>query len=91
MEWKWENKAFSFFNNNLCELFPCHKTEDPENFNCIFCYCPLYVLDDKCGGSLSYNENGVKDCRACDLPHVRDNYGYVIRKCSDVTAIMKDK
>ena len=48
----WEGKHYSYFSNKECEYFPCHKGADPENFNCLFCYCPLYALGDKCGGDL---------------------------------------
>ena len=64
-----EKKAYSFFCNAECEYFPCHKTNDPENFNCLFCYCPLYALGDQCGGNFTYTENGVKDCSNCMIPH----------------------
>ena len=47
----WEGKHYSYFSNKECEYFPCHKGADPENFNCLFCYCPLYALGDKCGGN----------------------------------------
>ena len=40
----WEGKQYSFFCHKECEFFPCHETKDPENFNCLFCYCPLYAL-----------------------------------------------
>ena len=46
-----EKKAYSFFCNAECEFFPCHKTNDLENFNCLFCYCPLYALGENCGGN----------------------------------------
>ena len=26
-----------FFRNPDCQFFPCHPTNDPENFNCLFC------------------------------------------------------
>ena len=35
---------YSFFNHKECEYFPCHETAHPEEFNCLFCYCPLYTL-----------------------------------------------
>ena len=40
----WEAKHYAFFQNRDCEYFPCHKVKDEENFNCLFCYCPLYAL-----------------------------------------------
>ena len=44
---KWEGKHYSFFQNTQCEYFPCHKTDKPEDFNCIFCYCLIFLHD--CG------------------------------------------
>ena len=32
---------YKFFQHKDCEFFPCHKTNKPEDFNCLFCYCPL--------------------------------------------------
>ncbi len=81
--------SYRFFNNNKCEYFPCHKTNDPENFNCLFCYCPLYALKDKCGGNFRYTEKGIKDCTNCTLPHKRDNYDYIIGKFQDIVEITK--
>ena len=51
--------GFSFFRNVECEYFPCHKVDNKENFNCLFCYCPLYLLE-KCGGNFSFTDKGVK-------------------------------
>lgn len=64
-----------FFRNEECEFFPCHKVNDREGFNCLFCYCPLYPYED-CGGNYSINDKGIKDCSECSLPHY--NYDYVI-------------
>ena len=49
-----EECHYSFFQHTQCEFFPCHKTAKPEDFNCLFCYCPLYALGDSCGGNYSY-------------------------------------
>ena len=49
----WEGKEYSYFSHKKCEYFPCHKNADPDDFNCLFCYCPLYALGDKCGGEFS--------------------------------------
>ena len=73
----WEGKHYAFFSNKECECFPCHAGADPENFNCLFCYCPLYALGDKCGGNFRMTEKGIKDCTNCQLPHKAQNYGYV--------------
>ena len=83
------NQKYKFFNHKDCEYFPCHKTNDPDNFNCLFCYCPLYALKDKCGGNFRYTDNGIKDCSNCFLPHRRDNYDYIIRKFQDIINITK--
>ena len=39
-----------FFQNTECEFFPCHQGISKEEFNCLFCYCPLYALGKECGG-----------------------------------------
>ncbi len=60
-----EECHYSFFQHKECEFFPCHKTDHPEDFNCLFCYCPLFALGKKCKGNFRYTENGVKDCSNC--------------------------
>jgi len=72
--------SFSFFQNKDCEYFPCHEVKNCENFNCLFCYCPLYFLGDRCGGNFTYTRNGIKDCSNCTLPHSPGGYDYVINK-----------
>ena len=59
---------YSFFQNTDCEYYPCHKVADSENFNCLFCYCPLYHKAD-CPGIPEKLPNGIKDCTNCTLPH----------------------
>ena len=70
--------CYDFFQNSQCEYFPCHAGADPENFNCLFCFCPLYALGDRCGGSFTYTEEGIKDCSRCLKPHLRENYTKII-------------
>lgn len=84
-----QNYNYAFFQNTNCEYFPCHKLNDPNQFNCIFCYCPLYALGDKCGGSFSYTKNGIKDCSKCTLPHIKSNYNMIIEKVRLVMDLVK--
>ena len=56
----WEGKNFSFFSHKQCEYYPCHEGADAEQFNCLFCYCPLYALGEKCGGNFRITEDGIK-------------------------------
>lgn len=79
----WEGKHFSFFQNKECEYFPCHKVESTEEFNCLFCYCPLYARGEKCGGNYRILGNGVKDCSECIKPHLKNNYGEIIEKLNN--------
>lgn len=76
---EWEGKGFACFTNRACEYFPCHKV-DPEEFNCLFCFCPLYAYGKRCGGNFLYLENGAKDCSACAFPHKRGNYGRMMER-----------
>ena len=83
-----EGKHYSFFQNRECEYFPCHKGADPENFNCLFCYCPLYMLGPDCGGNFRYTEKGIKDCTGCLIPHLPENYGRITGKFGQIAASM---
>ena len=87
----WEGKHYSYFQNRDCEFFPCHKGADGENFNCLFCYCPLYALGDKCGGAFRYTESGRKDCTGCLFPHRQENYGKVNARFEDIAALAAKK
>ena len=84
-----QNGNYAFFQNTQCEYFPCHKTAHPEDFNCLFCYCPLYALGKKCGGNFAYTENGIKDCSECLTPHKRDNYGYITGRYREIMDMVK--
>lgn len=77
---------YDFFQNRECEYFPCHAGADPDNFSCLFCFCPLYALGDKCGGNFTYTAAGIKDCSGCRIPHCRENYGKI---CEKLTAVME--
>ncbi len=80
---------YKFFCNRECEYFPCHKNADPERFNCLFCYCPLYALGEKCGGNFRWTAAGIKDCTECTVPHDPDNYGYITGRFSEISELVK--
>ena len=92
---KLEN-SHRFFNNHSCKYFPCHNTPDcmtNSQFNCLFCFCPLYHLDD-CGGKFTYSKtesaeiNSIKLCMDCHLPHMPEYYDIIIdklRNCQEIT------
>lgn len=79
----WRGKEYFFFSHKDCEYFPCHETENPDLFNCLFCFCPLYCLGDRCGGSFQYFGD-IKDCSGCKIPHSPDSYGYIMRRFPDI-------
>ena len=87
----WRDKHYAFYCNRDCECFPCHETADPESFNYLFCWCPLYALGEKCGGNFRYTEKGVKDCSHCLFPHVRNNYGRVMERFGEVAKLAARK
>ena len=80
-------KHYQFFQNRECEYFPCHKGVPEEDFNCLFCYCPLYTLGDKCGGSFTYTEAGIKSCEGCSFPHRRENYAALLKHFPELRAL----
>ena len=79
----------SFFQNRECEYFPCHAGSDAADFNCLFCYCPLYALGDRCGGNFSYTEQGLKDCSNCLRPHKKQNYADILKSMGAILEIAK--
>ena len=80
---------FQFFSHKECEFFPCHATEHPEDFNCLFCYCPLYALGEKCGGNYTYTVTGVKDCTNCTIPHSRNSYNYITGRFQELDSVVR--
>ena len=83
--------SYQYFQNKECEYFPCHKGADHENFNCLFCFCPLYALGDQCGGSFTYTEDGIKDCSGCLKPHRAENYDKIMGKMPEVLELSRKK
>ena len=75
--------SYRFFQNRACEFFPCHTVEDVEKFNCLFCYCPLY-LREKCLGNPSYLVDGrgckIKDCSNCTVVHRPEMYDEIMHQ-----------
>ena len=82
---------YKFVQNKRCEFFPCHKGVSPEQFNCLFCFCPLYALGDQCGGSFRYLESGVKDCTRCIRPHNKEGYEFVAGKIDLLVEMARKK
>lgn len=81
---------YKFFQNKSCEYFPCHKIDDIEKFNCLFCYCPLYALGEKCSGNFKYTESGIKNCTYCNLPHIKEiGYQHIQGKISEILKKVK--
>ena len=78
--------SFRYFKNNGCKYFPCHTGLETDDFNCLFCFCPLYFLSDKCGGAFMYNKKGVKSCENCRLPHLPDYYDVIIETLEDYSS-----
>lgn len=81
-------RKYAFFSHKECEYFPCHTTSQPEKFNCLFCYCPLYVLGNKCDGNFTYLSNGYKDCSQCLYPHNPEHYDTIVSRYEEILAAM---
>ncbi len=85
------SEHYKFFQNRECEFFPCHAGADPERFNCLFCYCPLYALGERCGGAFSYTGSGIKDCSACRFPHIPENYDIICARFAEIAELCRKK
>ena len=79
-------KHYAFFAHRQCEYYPCHAGADPDRFNCLFCYCPLYPLGAQCGGNYTLLPGGVKDCSGCLVPHLPQNYEAVVARLARLAA-----
>ncbi len=84
-------KHYTFFQNRACEFFPCHGEVAEADFNCLFCYCPLYALGERCGGNYVYLDNGVKSCEHCAFPHRRESYAALLRRFPELAALAARK
>ena len=82
---------YKFVQNMNCEFFPCHKGIEKDDFNCLFCYCPLYALGERCGGNFCYTEKGFKDCSSCLRPHIRKNYDAMMEQMDAIMELAKKK
>ncbi len=74
-----ETYNYKFNQHRKCEFFPCHKGVKKDKFNCLFCYCPLYMLGNKCGGDFRITNN-IKDCSNCIKPHDENGFEYIMSK-----------
>ena len=79
----------NFFQNRECRYFPCHKGVPEEEFNCLFCYCPLYTLGRKCGGNYVYTDKNIKSCINCVFLHIRDNYAKVTARFDEIKEVVR--
>ncbi|MCR5830887.1 MAG: metal-binding protein [Lachnospiraceae bacterium] len=73
------DNSTTFFANRSCRFYPCHELDG--DINCLFCYCPLYHLDD-CPGTYEMLEKDgrrIKSCKDCTYPHIAANYAEVIK------------
>ena len=72
--------SYKYLKNIDCKYFPCHKGMLGEEFNCLFCYCPMNRFED-CPGNPVFRESKgrrIKDCSHCTFPHEPENYEAVM-------------
>ena len=73
-----QENSHAFFANTACRYYPCHEGET--ELNCLFCFCPLYMLP-ACPGTPAYIQSEgslIKDCSSCTFPHKAENYEKII-------------
>lgn len=91
MEEEKKERRYAFFQHRDCEMFPCHQGVPEEEFNCLFCYCPLYCLGTACGGDWSYTARGVKSCVGCSFPHRREHYDAILGRFPELQRLAAQK
>ena len=86
-----DSKRWSFHSQMtfLALYFDDGRVPEGTEFNCLFCYCPLYALGERCGGAFTYNEKGHKDWTHCMIPHRRENYGRIIGRYAELAELAK--
>lgn len=84
-----KSENFKWYSHIDCEFFPCHEGADPDSFNCLFCYCPLYALGDRCGGNFTYTDD-LKDCSLCLIPHTAGGYDYIVSRFSEISLLASE-
>lgn len=83
---------FNFFQNKECRYFPCHGKQPGtgsvpvEEFNCLFCYCPLYNVP--CDGKYTMEDYG-KDCSKCTRNHDKDSWKFIVSRLRTNMSIKK--
>lgn len=80
-----------FFQNRACAHFPCHEGVAEADFNCLFCFCPLYALGERCGGNFRYTASGTKSCLACAFPHRPESYEAILARFPELKALAARK
>jgi len=83
-----KTENYKYFQHRECEFFPCPPDRHPGDFNCMFCYCPLYTLGDRCGGSFTFTADGKKNCKDCLFPHLRKNYDRLMERYPEIAAVV---
>lgn len=81
--------SHAFNQNRACRYFPCHAGIDPDSFNCLFCYCPLYFLEN-CGGDFVMLY-GIKDCSRCLKPHRPGGYDDTVARLKQELGVRRKK
>ncbi|MCM1084241.1 MAG: cysteine-rich small domain-containing protein [Clostridium sp.] len=72
--------SYKYFENRECNYYPCH--EGIDHINCLFCFCPLYDMEE-CPGNPKYitvNGRKIKECTSCTFPHRAENYEAVLER-----------
>ena len=71
--------SHKYFENRDCKYYPCH--EGIDEVNCMFCFCPMYGIEE-CPGKPEYIEKEgvkVKKCTGCTFPHKPENYEHIMQ------------
>jgi len=73
------DQSHRFFINRDCKYYPCH--EGIKDINCLFCYCPMYGIENCPGNPKKIEREGkiIKKCTYCTFPHRAGNYDIIMK------------
>jgi Zn-finger protein len=63
-----------------CNYYPCHDGIIEEEYQCEFCFCPIYPCNiEKTGGKIISGRDGsqIWDCSDCIIVHEKENFNKI--------------
>lgn len=67
--------SYKFFENLGCKYYPCHSGIKKGEFNCLYCFCPIFVVCKR------HSKSG---CEFCKVPHDKGSYKFMMLELNNM-------